>query len=333
MKVSICCAYFNRAETIPASLESLLNQDFDSYEIIIVNDGSTDPEVEKILNSYTDPRLKVIHQANEGFVSAIRRAVENSEGEYIAIHGAGDISYPGRLKFQSEFLDNNLDYTVVSANYRNIIVGGLNDAFVSLRNGIIGDVEPDFLVKNSNPFSHGEVMFRKCDYDSVGGYRVLFRFAQDKDLWLRLSFYGKLHKLDLILYDRMIFNSDGVSSDRKKLELQALLSCFAVQCYLERRDLGFDSLDKFGPVAFLLRKKGRNISNFYFKQAVELIFCGDVKSSYLCLKKSINEMIGFKNIFLIVFFPIFRLKVFRLAFVRLMSKSSRTKRWVRSEPS
>ena len=83
--VSVCCAYYNRSEFLRSTINGLLAQDYPNFELVVVNDGSTDPAVRSILDSYQDPRLRVIHQSNTGFVAAIRRAIDESRGQYIAI--------------------------------------------------------------------------------------------------------------------------------------------------------------------------------------------------------------------------------------------------------
>lgn len=96
-KVSVVCAWYNRVDYISDTIDSLLAQDYPNFDITIVNDGSPDPLVREVLDNYTNPRLRVIHQENTGFTRAIRRAIDESDRTYIAIQGAGDISLPGRL--------------------------------------------------------------------------------------------------------------------------------------------------------------------------------------------------------------------------------------------
>src|SRR5690554_1592429 len=93
-RVTIVCAWYNRSEFLLRTVDSLLSQDFDDYEVVIVNDGSTDPRVRELLDGCSDSRLKVIHQENAGFVRAISRAVNYCKSPFIAIQGSGDISYP-----------------------------------------------------------------------------------------------------------------------------------------------------------------------------------------------------------------------------------------------
>lgn len=327
MKVSICCAYFNRAETIPASLESLLNQDFDSYEIIIVNDGSTDPEVEKILNSYSDPRLKVIHQANSGFVCAIRHAIENASGEYIAIHGAGDISEPTRIRQQADTLDNNPLLVAVSCHFNNTLYseGQEGSSFTSTHQKNLLTVD-DFL-EDKNPFGHGEVMFRHDAYLNVGGYRKEFCYAQDRDLWLRLGIQGDFAVIPKLLYRRYVNVRDGVSTDRNKLLVQQFMSNLARQCYNERKKYGFDFIDKYGEAGFLFRNRSKPLAKFLAKQSLETLYQNNIAESTRFLKMSFRESVTLFGLLMYLTVFICKTKPTRKIVISILSLYPKSKFW------
>ena len=110
--VSVVSAYYNRQDKVIDSINSLLNQTYKNLEIIVIDDGSTD-DTYKVLSSLEDPRLKIISQPNQGFVRAIRYAISVSNSEFIAIHGAGDISLPKRIEMQVNLLMGNPDIGVV----------------------------------------------------------------------------------------------------------------------------------------------------------------------------------------------------------------------------
>lgn len=270
VKVSVVCAWYNRAEYIKDTVNSLLNQNFNDYEIILVNDGSTDIKVKDILDSYSDPKLTVIHQENTGFVGAIKRAIENATGEFIAIQGAGDVSLEERLSTQFDFLDANKKYGIVGCRIVNVEIGGENHG--KKRYPQLRKIEPGLndLLLRFNPFSHGEVMFRKEIYNKVGGYRDYFKHAQDRDLWIRMAEHTKLHVIDKLLYERRSFHVDGVSTSVDKAILQAALSTFARQCYYDRKKMnGLDFVDLYPNHALVFRRKNKNYANFLAKLAIK----------------------------------------------------------------
>lgn len=128
-EVAIVCAWYNRADYIRDTVDSVLAQDFDRFEVVIINDGSPDPRVREILDSYDDPRLRVVHQENTGFTVAIRRAIDMTSAPYIAIQGAGDVSLPGRLRHQHDWLESNAGIGVVGCRVAVAVAGrdGIRD--------------------------------------------------------------------------------------------------------------------------------------------------------------------------------------------------------------
>ena len=161
IKVSICVAYYNRSEYVKECVQSLLDQDYDSFEVIVVNDGSSDPLTGAYLDDFDDERLKVIHQKNTGFVGAIRAAIDASQGTYIAIQGAGDVSLPSRIKKQVEVLNNKPQVGIVSCLFENVVFGGKNDGARKKRGYNNSHISASDFLAGSNPLGHGEVMFRR----------------------------------------------------------------------------------------------------------------------------------------------------------------------------
>src|SRR5690625_1367943 len=104
MLVSIVTVFYNRANYVKASIESLLNQTYENIEIIAIDDGSTDNTLEKLKLFESDSRFKVISHSNIGFVRSIKKAIKYSNGEVIAVHGSGDISLPSRIEKQVDIL-------------------------------------------------------------------------------------------------------------------------------------------------------------------------------------------------------------------------------------
>jgi glycosyltransferase involved in cell wall biosynthesis len=110
--VSIISVYYNRKNFVSASVQSLLNQSCPELEIILVDDGSTDGTLQA-LQSFSNPRVRVITGTNQGFVKALKGAIETAHGSLIAIHGSGDVSQPQRVEKQVEFLLGHPEVGVV----------------------------------------------------------------------------------------------------------------------------------------------------------------------------------------------------------------------------
>lgn len=292
-RVSVVCAWYNRADFVRDTVDSLLDQDFDDYEIVLVNDGSTDPRVREILDSYDSPRLRVIHQENTGFVGAIRKAIGNSGGEYIAVMGAGDTSLPARLRKQAEFLDTHPDHIGVACGLREAEVDNdwkivrVRDLGLKARPEI---THAQVLGRIHSPFTHGEVMYRRSAYEAVGGYRPFFRFTQDLDLWCRMSRYGgKYAVIPDVLYERRLFAADGIATDMRKHATQITLAFMALQCAREWDRQGFDSIDIFGMQAGLFRDRNSHLATYLAKIAIKYLKAGLMDEARFFTDVSLRE--------------------------------------------
>lgn len=292
-KVSVVCAWYNRPDYIRDTVDSLLNQDFDDYEIVLVNDGSPDPRVREILDSYDTPRLRVIHQENTGFVGAIRKAIGNSTGEYIAVMGAGDASLPSRLRVQAAFLDTHPEHIGLGCGLREAEVDRdwkivrVRDLRLKARPEITHE---QVLGRIHSPFTHGEVMYRRSAYEAVGGYRPFFRLTQDLDLWCRMSRYGgKYAVIPDVLYERRLFAADGIATDMQKHVAQITLAFMALQCAREWDRQGFDSIDVFGLQAGLFREPSAHLASYLARIAVKYLKAGLVEEARFFARLSLQE--------------------------------------------
>jgi hypothetical protein len=130
-------------------------------------------------------------------------------------------------------------------------------------------------LKNKNPFTHGEVMFRKTIYDEVGGYRPFFKYAQDYDLWLRMSRRTKFGVVPEVLYTRFA-HGDGIELNLEKKAQQLLYADFAVQCFESRDETGKDLVDRFGQDALNYRKPSRKLASEVWPKAMDALEKGDM---------------------------------------------------------
>jgi glycosyltransferase involved in cell wall biosynthesis len=185
------------------------------FEFIIVDDASG-PRTEEILRSYKDERIRLFrNEDNEGLTRSLNKALEEARGKYIARMDADDISYPSRFQKQVLVLDSHPNYAVV----------GTQCEILDSRGGTHGvteyccsaeDVKKD--VWRRSPFAHGTTMFVRQNIMNVGGYREIFRYAQDYDLWLRVLekhdgvnvpdvLYGLRYHLKSVTLNKFFFQS------------------------------------------------------------------------------------------------------------------------------
>lgn len=114
--ISVVIPLYNKEQSIASTLQSVLKQTYQDFEIVIVNDGSTDHSVEKVAK-VTDPRIRLIHQKNAGVSAARNRGIEEAGGEYIAFLDADDEWKSNYLKIQYKLTQKYPECCVFACNY------------------------------------------------------------------------------------------------------------------------------------------------------------------------------------------------------------------------
>ena len=212
--LSVLMPVYNAESFLSSAIESILNQNYKDYELLVINDGSTDSSL-NILESFSDERLNVINNdKNRGIIYTLNRGLKEAKGRYLARMDADDISNPERLALQVEYLENNPHVALVGG-YADVIDQNSNkfDAItVPLSHGDI--VQNIF---SSCCFIHPSVMFRTSIVQSLGGYDPTALHAEDYDLWLRLIQHYQAANLPVPLIQYRIHSSQ---ISQKKLKLQ-----------------------------------------------------------------------------------------------------------------
>lgn len=291
--VSIVTAYYNREDWVDETMESLLAQTHKNIEIIVVDDCSTDGTYEKLkVHSQKDSRIKLIKNiANKGFVETMRSAIDLCKGEYIAIQGSGDVSFSTRIEKQVAVFKANSKVGLVGC-LRNVVNKTSLDKLYAFKpdswvegEAFSGDASEVILKRNL--FAHGSVMFKTDLYNDVGGYRSEFVFAQDRDLWIRLSRVCHFHVINESLYERY-FIPGSVSINPEKRLLQRYLSELAVQCGTSAQGEK-DLVDRFGMQAPFFFQRSKSLSIDLSKQALRWLNQGDYKSAEVFALAALNQ--------------------------------------------
>lgn len=190
-------------EYLCTAIESILNQTFEDFEFIIVNDGSTD-DTQLVLEKYAnqDSRIKIFKQfRNGGVVSALNAGLQQCSGQYIARQDADDYSTVTRLEIQRNFLDNRPNTALCGTGMYVVNEEGKLVMEVKDRPCNYNSIK-EFL-KQGCPFVHGSVMFRKNVIEELGGYspEEKFKHAEDYELWVRFAKKYSVENIpDTILY-------------------------------------------------------------------------------------------------------------------------------------
>lgn len=211
--VSVVMSVYNGKRYLHACLDSILAQEGVEFEVVVVNDGSTDGS-SAILEEYErkDARVRVFRQENAGLTRALARGCGEARGPLIARQDDDDISMPGRLAKLAAVLQDQAAVAVVSSWVES--TGPSDEILMSTQfpEGLKAGTE-GVLRGRRNPV-HGSTMFRKADLDAIGGYRPEFYFAQDSDLWLRLADRGGFLFLPEALYRFRIVDGSITANHR-----------------------------------------------------------------------------------------------------------------------
>lgn len=209
--ITILMPAFNARKYIRAAIESVLQQSFTAFELVIVNDGSTD-DTKEIVETFTDPRIRLLNQTHGGVSRALNTGLAVAKGKYIARFDADDICYADRLEKQFVFLEMNPSYVIVGSDAEYMMENGEYLFHFSC----IGH-EHDALLDKLYfycPFIHSSVMYLKEAVLKAGGYSPAAHNFEDYLLWTQLAQYGKLYNLPETLI-RIRFNPASVTIDEK----------------------------------------------------------------------------------------------------------------------
>jgi len=202
-QISVVMSVYNGEKFLYEAIKSILNQTYEDFEYIIINDGSTDSS-QSIIESFNDNRIKLINQENRGLTASLNKGINLSKGTYIARMDADDISHHLRLEKQLKYIqDNNLDLVWAKAKFINENTDVICNKFQpSLENTL------RFLHKFIYVI-HPATLFKKSIVIDSGLYNEEFQSGQDGDLWKRMIKNGYSFGLvdEYLLNYRVIGNS------------------------------------------------------------------------------------------------------------------------------
>lgn len=192
MLVSVLLSVFNGAATVARAVESIQQQTFGDWELIAVDDGSTD-ESASILEGLAehDARIRVMrNDRNRGLAASLNVAFRASQGALLARMDADDVSLPRRFAQEVAYLAAHPDIAVVGGAAE--VIGG--DGTIMQRPTQHAEMVAAIYARN--PLIHPSVMMRREVLEQLGGYDESFRRAQDYDLWLRAHSRFRFANLD-----------------------------------------------------------------------------------------------------------------------------------------
>jgi len=304
--VSVLLPVYNCENYILEAVESILQQTYSHFELLIIDDCSTDATVEKI-KTLTDQRIQLIEKPkNSGITNSLNFGLTIAKGKYIARMDGDDISLPLRFEKQVAFLEANENVIVCATNYQ------ILDTDILVKNPEENEfIKIDLL--SDSCIAHPTVMLRKSIlYTNNIFYQNEFEPAEDYDLWVRLLDYGLLHNLqeNLLFYrnhnNQVSFTKKEIQSQKANLSRVNMLKKLKVEIIVTERiayekmfnfksKLNFNELKAF----FNLKVKVIKANNqqlYFNKEAFEKFFYEKEKlavSQYFLGRKNFSPLILF----------------------------------------
>ncbi|MBA2850515.1 glycosyltransferase involved in cell wall biosynthesis [Methanococcus maripaludis] len=215
--VSVIMPNYNNEKYLPEAIESILNQTYENFEFIIIDDCSTDDSW-NIIQNYVkkdnrikafknEKNLKIVKTRNKGF------ELMSKNSKYIAIFDSDDVSMPKRLEKQVNFLEKNLKFGLIGGH--TYIINESSKIIASRK------YETDFkkIIKNmikKSPVAQPSVMIRKSVLDDVDHYDEKYDVCEDYDLWFKIANNYKIGNLDEFLLKYRITETQSKSTKLKK---------------------------------------------------------------------------------------------------------------------
>lgn len=211
---------YNGRKYLREAIDSVLNQTFADFELIAIDDGSTDGSG-AILREYTDPRLKLLtNETNLGLIGSLNRGLAAARGEYVARQDCDDLLEPERLAKQVAYLDAHPDVVLVGTWMQLIDEQG---ADITLWRYPTTNAEIRWAMLFNTAVGHPASMFRTAVARDAGGYSPDFLFAEDYDLWSRLATRGNVANIPEPL-QRYRVHGNTVSTKNSARQMQTRLA-------------------------------------------------------------------------------------------------------------
>lgn len=270
-KISVILPCYNGARLIGRAIESVLAQSCKHFELIIVDDGSTDNSQEIIASYLCDKRIRYIYQKNSGFSATINRGIAASNGCLIGFIGQDDLWVTNKLELQVKHFSKHKDVALIYSNYYSI---DLEDRIIGMVNQKVHAFpSKQALIKQlfQNNFIGFETVLvqRKC-FDSVGLFDERMAGFSDHDMWLRIAGLFEIAYLDLFLvkkreHELQLSKTNDVLKDRFLLVINAT--------------------DRFPFLKELERKK---LASLYYSWGITLLQKGNTEEGKQKLLKAIK---------------------------------------------
>ncbi|REC79913.1 glycosyltransferase family 2 protein [Chryseobacterium elymi] len=302
-KISVILPAYNAEKYLRVAVDSILSQSYGDFELLIINDGSTDSTKEIIL-SYKDERVKYIeNEKNLGLIETLNKGILLSKGKYIARMDADDICHLSRFQMQIDFMEKNPEYIICSSS-RKEFTQNISDFHLSKLP--VDDISIRIHSIFSTPFTHPAVMFRSSIIKENNlFFENDYKYAEDYQLWIKILQYGKGYNFKMpLLYYRNTPNSQTTIGASQVEERKKTISNIQ-QLALKEQNIILDQKELNLIYILSLSDKIRNINfedfsvdyilSFFKKLSLEL------KTNYPDNKFNVSRVLGKRYLKILLF--------------------------------
>ena len=301
-KISVLMSCYNHDKFVGEAIESVLNQSFKDFELLIIDDNSTDKTFD-IVNSFKDPRIKAFrNEKNFGMVLNTNSLIKKSNGDYIAIINSDDSWLPEKLQKQLDFLENNENYGACFT-LANII----NESGKSIKNNIQDSLKYlefdrfgflNYFFSYNNPLCYPSALIRKKVFDKTMLFNPAYIILLDIEMWIRICFAGFEIKIlnENLTNFRILKNGGNLSGKnhktiiRNSLELKEIYKSY-------QHIKNYDEFIKIFPEYEKIAISNKNLVGFYYliDFCYKKYFIGDAKANQKNIKNFMVEFIHQKS--------------------------------------
>lgn len=191
IKFSVIIPLYNKANFVRKTIESVLDQSFKDFEVIIINDGSTDNGL-AVVNKINDPRIRIFSKENGGVAVARNFGIEKSQNEYIAFLDADDLWFPDYLETIKGMVEQHPHAGIFATSYSYIDHLGRKYDMISYTTPkgkiLLTENYCKSIIKGEmEQLCTDTICIKKILFDKIGGFREGIKIGEDTDMWLRLS--------------------------------------------------------------------------------------------------------------------------------------------------
>ena len=314
--ISVILPVYNAEKYIEEAINSILEQTYQNFELIIINDGSSDNSV-NVINQYEkNNKVKIVNQENQGLIFTLNKGIDLAKGQYIARMDADDIAHPERFEKQLSLFEANPNLGVCSASTENF--GAETD--ITIRSADNDVLKATLLFWP--PFAHPAAMIKRSVLvDNNVYYREEFKHCEDFDLWSQLAPYCQFSNVIEVMLKYRV-HPEQVTNSFSDMVLDAHFRI----CQRNLLDQGIE-LEKRDFMAFLGKEKHPDGFQRLITIYQQIIKANDVGEYYcnealmaVISKKITSQMVDFYGLsdFLAInktFDSIYKYSSFRRTFI------------------